>query len=237
MDVVERLATAVDNLDDTSGGVRKAVFREQSAGVAATVTVPPGHAGVTGIDETIEQLPALARNLIERGGIPAEGHAPIQLLDAGHSLYGVLIYLSVEPTRTARVAPRRPDTVLPVPLPVRSDCHVAPHRPTPSPLDRPQGAHVPTRQATKAKTVRAVFTLPAEIDAEDVALCGEFNNWSPDTKLMRDGDGSWQTAVALPHGTYRDRYLIDGTRWENAWEADDYVPNPYGSDDSVVIVD
>ena len=39
----------------------------------------------------------------------------------------------------------------------------------------------------------------------------------------------------LPPGrAYRFRYLLDGHRWENDWDADAYVPNGFGSDDSVV---
>lgn len=87
-------------------------------------------------------------------------------------------------------------------------------------------------------TVDVTFTLSAEVQAGTVALCGEFNNWSAqDTRLERGGDGSWQATVALEPGrSYRYRYLLDGQRWENAWQADRYVPNPYGSTDSVVVV-
>ena len=95
---------------------------------------------------------------------------------------------------------------------------------------------MPTKRAAKSKIVKVAFTLPAEIDAKQVALCGEFNDWSPGTKLTRSGDSSWQTTVAPAPGAYRYRYLIDNTRWENAWDAEDYVPNPYGGDDSVVVV-
>ena len=45
-----------------------------------------------------------------------------------------------------------------------------------------------------------------------------------------------RTTISFRPGVYRYRYLLDGTRWENAWDADDYVPNPYGGDDSVVVV-
>jgi hypothetical protein len=37
-----------------------------------------------------------------------------------------------------------------------------------------------------------------------------------------------------PGRRYRYRYLADGERWINDWAADDYQPNPYGGDDSVV---
>ena len=33
---------------------------------------------------------------------------------------------------------------------------------------------------------------------------------------------------------YRFRYLVDGKRWENDWDADAYAPNQFGSEDSIV---
>ncbi len=39
-----------------------------------------------------------------------------------------------------------------------------------------------------------------------------------------------------PGRSYRFRYLLDGTCWENDWSADGYQPNPFGSEDSVVEV-
>jgi 1,4-alpha-glucan branching enzyme len=100
---------------------------------------------------------------------------------------------------------------------------------------------MPTKQATKTtKTVAAkvTFTLPKELEANTVALCGEFNEWSTESIMLKRGrDRSWKATVALEPGrTYRYRYLIDGHRWENAWQADGYVPNPHGSEDSVVVV-
>jgi hypothetical protein len=41
--------------------------------------------------------------------------------------------------------------------------------------------------------------------------------------------------VSIPTGRpYRFRYFLDGERWENDFSADDYTPNPFGSDDSVL---
>jgi hypothetical protein len=97
----------------------------------------------------------------------------------------------------------------------------------------------PTGPAAGTGTTDVRFTLPADVHAGTVALCGEFNNWSAqDIRLERGGDGSWQATVALAPGrSYRYRYLLDGERWENAWQADRYVPNSYGSTDSVVVVE
>ncbi len=87
-------------------------------------------------------------------------------------------------------------------------------------------------------TVEVTFTLPGEVGAGHVALCGDFNDWTAgNIALNRGGDGSWQTTVPLEPGhSYRYRYLLDGERWENAWQADRYEPNPFGSTNSVVIV-
>jgi hypothetical protein len=94
-------------------------------------------------------------------------------------------------------------------------------------------------EPAKASSAEVTFTLPAEVHADSVALCGEFNQWSPDSiQLERGRDGIWRTTVTLEPGrSYRYRYLLDGKRWENGWHADRYVPNPYGSTDSVITVE
>ncbi|MFC1814252.1 isoamylase early set domain-containing protein [Thermodesulfobacteriota bacterium] len=88
------------------------------------------------------------------------------------------------------------------------------------------------------KFCRVTFKLSAEVNAETAALCGDFNNWDPDIHPMkRLKDGSFSTTVSMPSGQlYRFRYLLDGERWENDWEADAYISNEYGNDDSVVEV-
>lgn len=83
---------------------------------------------------------------------------------------------------------------------------------------------------------RVTFGLPPEVGAKRVALCGEFNEWKPRADLMkRRKDGSFSITVSLPAGqSYRFKYLLDGRRWENDWSADAYVPNGFGSEDSLV---
>jgi hypothetical protein len=112
--------------------------------------------------------------------------------------------------------------------------------------DNPQQAHqaagqprTPDTPAAEAGTVDVTFTLPADVHAGTVALCGEFNDWSAeDARLERGSDGSWRATVPLEPGrSYRYRYLLDGQRWENDRQADHYVPNALGSTDSVVVVE
>jgi hypothetical protein len=101
------------------------------------------------------------------------------------------------------------------------------------------GADIRGEIVAETRSVDVTFTLPAEVQADSVALCGEFNQWSTeDTRLERGSDGTWRTTIALAAGhSYRYRYLLDGERWENAWQADRYEPNPYGGVDSVVVVE
>jgi 1,4-alpha-glucan branching enzyme len=85
-------------------------------------------------------------------------------------------------------------------------------------------------------TCRVTFRLPAEVNAETAGLAAEFNDWNAEANPMnRLKDGSFSLSLSLPTGqSYRFRYLLDGERWENDWQADAYVPNVYGSEDSVV---
>ena len=85
---------------------------------------------------------------------------------------------------------------------------------------------------------RVTFKLPAEVEAETAVLCGDFNEWDTEADPMKQlKDGSFSVTVSLDaDNTYRFRYLLDGERWENDWDADDYWPNEHGTEDSVVKV-
>ena len=88
------------------------------------------------------------------------------------------------------------------------------------------------------RVCRVTFRLPAAVNAEKAALCGEFNNWDRTENPMKKlKSGDFSTTVSLEAGRqYRFRYYLDGERWENDWEADAYLPNIFGSEDSVVEV-
>ena len=98
-------------------------------------------------------------------------------------------------------------------------------------------AAVIERLRVNGSTVAVTFRVPHAAGAQTVALCGDFNDWSPTSHPMvpDDNDGSFTVTVRLTIGRdYRFRYLIDGARWENDWAADRYEPNAYGGDDSVI---
>lgn len=97
---------------------------------------------------------------------------------------------------------------------------------------------MPTKKYNKARTsCQVTFALPKEVEAETAALCGDFNDWDETSHPMkRLAKGNFKVTVKLEPGTYRYRYLLDGERWENDWEAESYQGNAFGTEDSVVEV-
>lgn len=83
-----------------------------------------------------------------------------------------------------------------------------------------------------------VFDLPPGLDVERAAVVGDFNDWSDDSHVMeRTDDGRFEVRVLFDPGARSQfRYRIDGDRWENDWNADDYVANEFGGEDSLLIV-
>lgn len=98
------------------------------------------------------------------------------------------------------------------------------------------------KQFIKSKPVcKVTFTLSKEAveAATEVVILGEFNNWDPNSAvaMKKQKDGSFRTTVELETGKeYAFRYLVDGERWVNDNEADKYIPTPFGTENSVVVV-
>ena len=96
---------------------------------------------------------------------------------------------------------------------------------------------MPKKSYSKTGTsCRVNFELPAEVKAKKIALVGDFNEWNPKAHPMKQKkDGSYYATVYLTSGqTYRYRFLLDGKRWENDWDAEKYEPNDHGTEDSVI---
>lgn len=94
----------------------------------------------------------------------------------------------------------------------------------------------------KSKPVcKVTFNLSAEATetAQNVVLVGDFNEWDKENgvAMKQLKNGSFKTTVNLETGkSYEFRYLIDGEKWENDWDADKYIATPYGTENSVVDV-
>lgn len=94
------------------------------------------------------------------------------------------------------------------------------------------------KQLLKSKPVcKVTFILPEAIQAENAAVIGDFNGWNRNaTPMTALKSGGFKVTVDLEAGQrYEFRYVVNGSETHNDWQADAYVPNPYGSDNSVVL--
>jgi 1,4-alpha-glucan branching enzyme len=92
-----------------------------------------------------------------------------------------------------------------------------------------------TKKEKKGK-VQVTFAMPAIEGCESLYLVGEFNEWNEtDHPMQRADNGSWLLALDLEAGReYQYRYRTDDGVWHTDPAADAYVPNAFGSDNSVV---
>jgi 1,4-alpha-glucan branching enzyme len=95
------------------------------------------------------------------------------------------------------------------------------------------------KEFTPKKTVcKVTFKVPADWAANEIALVGDFNEWDAKANSLTMKNGSWETTLRLaPSAEYKFRYFIDGERWENDDQADAYVTNEFGTEDSVLIIE
>lgn len=93
-----------------------------------------------------------------------------------------------------------------------------------------------TKEAAHGKgKVKVTFALPREPAAENACVCGDWDGWQPDHTMQRK-NGEWKYTLELEPGKeYQFRYLVNGAQWLNDPNADKYVPNPFGSENFVVV--
>lgn len=95
-----------------------------------------------------------------------------------------------------------------------------------------------TKEFTPKRTVcKVTLSVPAEWAKKEIAVAGDFNDWDTKAEKLEKKNGFWKTTLRLkPDNEYKFKYYIDGERWENDDAADKYVPNEFGTEDSLVIV-
>jgi len=74
-------------------------------------------------------------------------------------------------------------------------------------------------------------------EAEQVYVCGNFNDWRPNSLPMisKTEAGLWEKRLVLAPGRYEYKFLVDG-KWVHDPDAPENIPNPHGSLNSVVEV-
>ncbi len=90
----------------------------------------------------------------------------------------------------------------------------------------------------KKCTVTFIVQPKAAGNAKIINIAGDFNSWSSTaTPLEKKKDGSFSVDIELDADReYQFRYLLDGSKWENDWNADKYIPAPYSNADNSVVV-
>jgi len=86
-------------------------------------------------------------------------------------------------------------------------------------------------------TVTVCFEFPSVVRAKSVHLVGDFNGWDRHSHplVWEEDDHCWRISLDLERNrTYQFRYLVDGECWHNDWNADRYVRNPFGGENSVL---
>jgi 1,4-alpha-glucan branching enzyme len=94
----------------------------------------------------------------------------------------------------------------------------------------------PVVEAKSKPLTRRVPIVVKIQGAKEVAVTGDFTGWKEDgIKLIKATTGEWRTTVDLAPGEYQYRLRVDGV-WKNHDEAKKRVPNPYGSENCVLVV-
>jgi 1,4-alpha-glucan branching enzyme len=75
------------------------------------------------------------------------------------------------------------------------------------------------------------------LEAKQVSLAGEFNNWDTEALPMKKSkDGMWKAKITLSPGRYEYRFFVDGT-WAQDISDVELTPNPFGTHNIVLKVD
>ena len=83
---------------------------------------------------------------------------------------------------------------------------------------------------------RCVVLNYTDAPGKSVAVAGSFNDWQP-VKMLNDrnNDGHYSCRLMLPPGTYQYKFYVDG-QWRSDAGNPDFVPNEFGSLNSVLTV-
>ncbi|MBS1250797.1 MAG: hypothetical protein MAG431_02393 [Chloroflexi bacterium] len=98
--------------------------------------------------------------------------------------------------------------------------------------------YIKTRQTYKITFRLSKQELPEDYEVKTAHLVGDFNDWDRESLPMDHlKKGDFKIAIDLEPGQkYEFRYLLNGTKWYNEWEADEYVLGEFGKDNCVIEV-
>ena len=85
--------------------------------------------------------------------------------------------------------------------------------------------------------VKVTFYTEPYPEHDAVYIVGDFNNWNENASpMVQLKDGRFKLSILLEKGmVYQFRYLVDGWKYENESQADQYFPNPFSGDNSAIV--
>jgi hypothetical protein len=99
--------------------------------------------------------------------------------------------------------------------------------------------YMKSRRMFKITFVVPEDELPPDTEVTSVVVAGSFNGWSltADALAYTKSAKAWKGSVDLAPGSRAEfRYVANGNRWFNDWDADGYVSVGGGVDNCVVVV-
>lgn len=90
----------------------------------------------------------------------------------------------------------------------------------------------------KGKISKRVIALEyKDAPGKNVKVAGSFNDWRPVKEMCdKNNDGTYRCRLVLYPGEYQYKFLVDG-EWRSDASNPDFIPNEFGSLNSVMIVD
>jgi len=95
---------------------------------------------------------------------------------------------------------------------------------------------------SKKKTKRSEMLKKTEFklsapQAQSVFIAGDFNQWNPSSHPLKAGaNGTWRISFGLKPGRYEYRFIVDG-EWQNDPACSSFVENPFGTSNSLKILE
>ena len=91
------------------------------------------------------------------------------------------------------------------------------------------------KKSDKRKMKKVTFRIEA-IDAKEVYLVGNFNEWNAKSHPMKkETNGIWKKQITLPAGKYEYKFLVDG-EWIVDPDNDQMCKNSLGTKNSVLSI-
>lgn len=92
-----------------------------------------------------------------------------------------------------------------------------------------------SKRILKTKNETEVTFVFSRANVNTVELVADFNRWQPIPMKFDRKNNRFTIKAKLPNNNaFHFKYLLDGKEWENDYEADQYISNDFGSENSVV---